>query len=92
MPRQFTKDPQAVLDYKIDWSAWLASGETISTSTWTVPSGITDDSDSITDSNTSTTIWLSGGTADTDYDLINHIVTSEGREEDRTITIGVRQR
>ena len=92
MPRRFTKDEQEVLDFKIDWSKWLSSGDTISSSTWTVPSGITKDSDSISDDNTSTVIWLSGGTDGTDYALLNHIVTADGREPERTITIGVRSR
>jgi len=43
---RFLKDPDAVLDYGFDWSDWLADGETISTSTWTVETGITKDSDS----------------------------------------------
>lgn len=30
------KDPAAILDYQFDWSQWLASCETILTSTWTV--------------------------------------------------------
>jgi hypothetical protein len=50
------KDPQAVLDYGFDWSKWLGT-DTISTSTWTVPVGITKDSD--THDTTTTTIWLS---------------------------------
>lgn len=89
MPSTFTKDPQSVLDYQIDWSAWL-DGDTISTSTWTVPSGITKDSDSA--STTGVTIWLSGGTDGTDYELTNHIITAAGREDDRTITIQVRSK
>ena len=60
----FRKDPNAVLDYVIDWGTnYLASDETISTATWTEGTGITKDSDSKTD--TTTTIWLSGGTAGT---------------------------
>jgi hypothetical protein len=51
------KDPDAVVDYRIDWSDRL-NGDTIAISTWTVPSGITKDSD--THDNTTTTIWLSG--------------------------------
>jgi len=90
LPRHFTKDPQAVLDYAVDWSDWLASGETISTSTWAVPSGVTKDSDSST--TTKATIWLSGGTAGEDYDLVNHVITSSSREDDRTITVAVRQK
>jgi hypothetical protein len=81
------KDPSAVKDYSIDWSAWLA-GDTISTSTWTVPAGITKDSD--TKTNTFTTIWLSGGALFSRYRLTNRIVTTGGRTEDRSIEIIVR--
>lgn len=86
----YDKDPEAKLDYSIDWSDWLETGDEISTSTWTVPSGITKDSDS--KSTQITTIWLSGGTDGEDYDLTNHIVTTDGREDDRTITIRVKER
>lgn len=83
------KDPDAVLDYGLDWTAWL-DGDTISTSTWTVPEGITKDSD--TKDTTTTTIWLSGGTDGSSYELTNHIVTAAGREDDRSITITMRER
>ena len=86
MAKIFEKDPQAVLDYKIDWTLWLGS-DTISESVWTVPSGITKDSD--TNDTATTTIWVSGGNAGISYDLVNHIVTAAGREDDRTITIKV---
>ncbi|HEX9972287.1 MAG TPA: hypothetical protein VGD14_09470 [bacterium] len=81
---RFLKDPNAVLDYSIDWSDWLDT-DTISVSTWTVPSGITKDSDSTT--TTKTTVVLSGGTAGTSYSLVNHIVTAGGLADDRTIII-----
>jgi len=82
----FEKDPEAVLDYTVDWEAWL-DGDTIYTSAWTVPTGITKDSDSNT--TTTATIWLSGGTAGELYKVKNHIVTAAGREDDRTINIHV---
>jgi hypothetical protein len=85
----FFKDPDAVLDYAIDWSDWLGS-DTISTSTWTVPTGITEDSESET--TTVATIWLSGGTAGVKYDLVNEIVTAGSRTANRTIRIDVRER
>ena len=65
-----------ILDYEIPWSTWLAS-DTITTSTWTVPTGITKVID--TNSTTSATIWLSGGTAGVEYMLKNKIVTAGGR-------------
>lgn len=89
MPQTFTKDPNAVLDYRVDWSTWL-DGDTIATSTWIIPAGITKNSD--TNSTTATTIWLSGGTVGIRYELTNRITTAGGRTEDRTIKVSVKER
>lgn len=86
MIKNFTKDPAAVLDYAGDWSAWLGA-DTIASSSWTIPTGITKDSDSNT--TTTVTIWLSGGTDGSVYNLTNRIVTAGGRTDERTITINV---
>lgn len=92
MPKEFLKDPDAELDYKFDWSSWLASGESISTYVLTVPTGLTEatassDSDSVT-------VWLSGGTAGETYGPTCSIVTdsSPSRTDDRTVHIHVKQR
>ena len=87
---QYLKDPDAVLDYGFDWLDWLANGETISTSTWTIPTGLTEDSE--TETSTTTKVWLSGGTAGIDYTITNKIVTSAGRTDERSITIMVEER
>jgi len=84
----FTKDPSARLDYEIDWSDWL-NGDTIATSTWLVPPGVTN----INESHTAitATIRLSGGTHGIDYECLNHIITSSGQEDERSIIVQVRQ-
>ena len=82
------KDPDEVLDYLLDWSARIPNGDAIATSTWTVPSGITKDSDSHTE--TTTTIWLSGGTLDETYALTNRITTTGGRTMDQTVSIKIK--
>jgi hypothetical protein len=73
---------------------------TISTSTWIVPAGITVDSDNLDAitiqgvvfaANTVATVWLSGGTAGEDYDIVNRITTSDLRTLDQTFTIPVRE-
>ena len=101
MASSFLKDPDAVLDYKWDWKAktngtgssdWLADGETINSHTIAAVTGITLDSSSNTDTDTSVTGWYSSGTNLIDYDVTCHIVSSDGREDDRTITIQVRDR
>jgi hypothetical protein len=101
MADTFIKDPSAVLDYKFDWKAktnstgqsdWLASGETLSTKTITADSGITVDSSALSDTNTSVTVWLSGGTAGDDYTVACLITTSASRTDERSITVKCRQR
>lgn len=84
------KDPDAVLDYAIDWSDWLQSGETISTSAWTVQTGLT--AGSTGNNGTIASIWLSGGTAGTTYTATNRITTNQGRTDDRTLRIPVESR
>lgn len=85
------KDPDEILDYEIDWAAELESGESISTSTWTVPDGITEDSS--TNSTTTTTIVLSGGTAGEEYIITNKVVTdsSPARTHEKTMIVPVLQ-
>lgn len=86
------KDPDAVLDYSIDWEAWL-DGDVITGSTWLIGGSGSDMSvDSDSNSNTATTVWLSGGAMGRSYDVTNRIVTSAGRTDDRTICVSVRQR
>jgi hypothetical protein len=84
-----TKDPNAVIDFSRDWSPWLGT-DTIATSTWVVATGLT--AVTTTYDDTSTTVWLSGGTANTDYEATNRITTDGGRTADRTWLIQVRER
>ncbi len=96
------KDPSEVLDYSIDWdrsaassaagTGWLASGETITVSTWTVPVGITQTTPAPSITAGKTTIWLSGGTNSVTYTLTNHVTTSAGRQGERSFTVAVRDR
>jgi hypothetical protein len=85
----FTKDPNAVLDYSIDWTRWLV-GDQIATSEWIIPSGLTKMADSKTA--TSATVWLSGGAVGQPYTVTNRITTAAGRTEDRSFTIRVEER
>ena len=90
MADDYTKDPDAVLDWKFDWYNWLTNGETISTSTFIVTPGLTVNSTSNTGS--AATVWLSGGRTGQAYLVTNRITTSAGRTDDRSITIRVKDR
>jgi len=87
----FTKDPNAVLDYSVDWSAWLA-GDQISSSEWVLEDGAQLEQVTDTFTPTKTTVWLRGGIAGTTYLVTNRIVTSGGRTDDRTISVKVEDR
>lgn len=80
----FSKDPQATLDYTIDWSDFLGD-DVISAVTWTLDAGIVDAGH--VSSRALATIFLSGGVAGTGYNVTCHITTSGGRADDRTIKI-----
>jgi hypothetical protein len=86
------KDPDAVVDYGIDWEPWLAS-DTIATSVWALEAdgaGLTIDSD---DNDTTTaTVWLSNGTAGRTGRVRNRITTAGGRTQDKTLSIRIRER
>jgi hypothetical protein len=80
----FTKDPTAVLDYTFDWRKWLGD-DTIATVAWTVPAGIANAGSVY--STTTTTIWLSGGTAGVSYSIYVTITTTGGRTDKRTFKV-----
>ena len=86
----FIKDPDAVLDYSVDWSKWLV-GDQIETSAWFVNDPSLQPAD---DSNTTTraTIWLAGGEGGQLYTVTNRITTSGGRTDERSFVIQVQER
>jgi hypothetical protein len=76
------KAPGDVLDFEWDWGTdgWLPQGDTIATVDWTAESGITVETNPAP-SNTSTTatVWIGGGTAGQTYTLTCQITTAAGR-------------
>lgn len=85
----FSKDPNSVLDYTLDWSDWLGVGESIAAVQWIVPTGLT----LVTATNTSSqaTAFLSGGSDGTPYNVVCRITTDSApaRVDDRTIILEV---
>ena len=81
-----TKDPSGDLDYTVDWSLWLA-GDTISTATVTVPTGLT--LGTVSHTATAVTAWISGGTVGSSYTVEFEIVTTGGRTDSRSVTLSV---
>lgn len=83
----YVKHPNARLDYAVDWSAWLPSGDTIASVVWVVPADLTLTSQSNT--NTVATAWLEGGVAGETYFVGCQITTTLGRVDERALSIRV---
>jgi hypothetical protein len=90
MSRTFTHDPNAVLDYVVDWSDWLDEADSISSHTATATTGVTVASSSVVGD--TVVAWLSGGTAGNDYTVTVHITTAANRQDDRTFVLFCRER
>lgn len=94
MASTFTHDPNAILDYYIDWSAWLEANnyDSIVTSAWTsslAGATLTLDGESLG----ITHVWVQVPSTQTGrITLTNHITTAAGRQDDRTITLILTQR
>jgi len=73
MAQTYIKGATEVGSFSIDWETLLGA-DTISTSTWSCETGITEDSESET--TTVATVVLSAGTAGTTYTCTNTIVTA----------------
>lgn len=86
----FLKDPDAILDYEFDWSAWLQSGETIASNEVTVIGSIT--KESVTANDTAVAAWVSGGTVGETATIACKITTSAARTDERTISLRIRER
>ncbi len=91
MTDTFTHAPGANLDYGFDWKSngWLATGETIETSTWLAP-GLTLTRQQ--ESNGVTSVFAAGGKKGSTHKLTNTITTNQGRTDSRTITLVVEDR
>jgi hypothetical protein len=85
------KDPGESAIYTMDWTAFLNSGATISTSTWTA-TGLTVVTSGIVTGNLKTSVKISGGVDGQDYEPVNEIVTSDGETLRRSGVLPVRAR
>lgn len=87
----FLKDPAATLDYAIDWSAAYLGAATVTASDWTVePVGLT--VTATLGGPAKTAAVLGGGVAGRVYRVANRVVLSDGRHDERSLTLRVEDR
>ena len=88
------KDPEATLDYSVDWGAEYLSGDALTESEWSV---IPDETGGVSVDSSRfdllvATVQVTGGISGRLYRLTNHVVTAEGREDSRSIMLRVEKR
>ena len=92
MSNIWQKDPQAVLDFDYDWTDELEVGENIVVQTASVVAPGDLVVGSVTESGGVVKVWLSGGTINTEQEVVCHIETDMGRINERTAIVQVVQR
>ena len=88
------KDPQAVLDYLVDWGVEYLGSDALARSSWSVspvePNGaevVSSAFDHLT-----STVQIGGGVPGNVYRLTNSVMTACGREDCRSIILRVEER
>lgn len=88
------KDPEAVLDYSVDWGAEYLAGDLLAESAWSVvpaePDGVTVEAADF--DATTTSVTAGGGVAGRVYRLVNSVVLQSGRADSRSIVLRVEAR
>jgi len=90
----YLKDPGSRIDYAIDWGTWYLDGQVVAGSAWSVvpaeTGGIAVEAASFDLTRTAAT--LSGGVAGHVYSVVNRVTLSDGRADERSITLRVEER
>jgi hypothetical protein len=86
------KDANASKEYNIDYSQWLIDGDTIANVVWTIPNGLVKENEGIKPpENQIIFVKLSGGIAGENYLVTAHITTINGREDDNSFRVIIRE-
>jgi hypothetical protein len=81
---RFRKAPGDKLDYTLLYEQWL-DGDTIDTSSFTIPPGLSS-AGTATNTTTTTTVWIQGGTSGKTYTVSNTIVTTNATPRTKVVT------
>lgn len=92
----FIKDPDALLDYKVDWGEWLGNDQIISAAA--INDAVASAQASglriasvVVSASTAVVAWLSAGVLDNEYTVTVRIWTSAGRRNDECFTVAIEE-
>lgn len=87
------KDPDALLDYAVNWSSWLPTGDSISTFDVAVEAGdVVLDTPAPSETDGVVTAWISGGSVGKTGRVRFRVTTTQGRTDDRSIFLKIIER
>jgi hypothetical protein len=92
------KDASAVLTYSMDWTEWLATGQSLSAVTYTIqtrsndPTPVVRETQGILGGNKITYVKLSGGAVGKIYTITAAITTDDGSVDRRYFRIKIENR
>lgn len=87
------KAPRAVRDYGRDWSAWLEEmGDELVASSWSASSGSELALTGSTFTPSGLTSVFVGGGVPGKHRITNHVTTRDGRQDERSIIVNVKER
>lgn len=85
-PVVFVKDPDSILDYRVDWSVWMAPGDFLVDAQWIVTPAV--NVELATLGETAAVVWLAGAGAEGTRSFVtNRVTTNDGRVEDYSFII-----
>lgn len=90
---EYTHDPDADLPYEIGFLAWLA-GDTLEDAVWTVSNPLLLDlhDDEVIEDDSVARVWFLGKGIEGDCFVTVHVTTADGRVDDRTLYVKLRNR
>lgn len=90
----FLKDPDAILDYSVDWAAAISATSEILSSNWFVhphePGGVSVANASL--EGKAASVRLAGGILGHVYSVGNRVLLADGSTDERSLTIRVENR
>ena len=93
------KDPDARLDYTVDWADWVVGNMTIANAHWTVSTIASDprplaefSANVLTAGDHRCTVYLANGSVGNIYTITNRITTTDGLVDERFFRIIVKER
>lgn len=88
------KDPEAQVDYSVDWSSDYLDGQFIVASQWSIEPAEAGGMTIVSASHnlTQAAVQVAGGVAGRRYTLTNHVALNDGQVDERSIAVRVEAR